>query len=355
VKILLVTHRYPPHTGGVETHIHEVATRLAARGHDVTVFTADGGSTVQSRTNDEAVTVRRFRSFSPDDAFYVAPQITTAIRQVDADIVHAHNYHAFPLFFAATGVSNERFVVTTHYHGHSADRVRDALLSLYRPLGRWAVRRADEVVAVSEWERHRLHEDFGVDGTVIPNGLDIGRYENADPERREQPYLLSVGRLEEYKGVQHVVRALSRLDRYQLVVAGDGPYREQLARLADDIGVADRIELLGYVPNEQLPGLYAGADVFLNLSSFESYGITVAESLAAGTPCVVRESGALTDWTKNTGVVGVEMPAPDRIQAAIDSVTNTRVCADSILTWEQVVDELERVYRDKGDVTDSSP
>jgi len=340
MRILFVTHRYPPHTGGVETHVQEIATRLADRGHDVTVFSADAGSDVPSEHTDDGVRVRRFRSVSPGGVFYVAPQMALAVRRADVDVVHAHNYHAFPLFFAALGVTDERFVVTTHYHGESASGFRDVLLSFYRPFGRWAVRQADEVIAVSEWEQERLREDFDVDAMVIPNGVDVERFANAEPEERERPYLLCVGRLEEYKGVQHVIRALPELPEYDLVVAGSGPYRDELEQVAHEEEVADRVDFLGYVDDERLPGLYAGADVYVTMSEFEAYGMTVAEALAAGTPCVVREEGALEVWVNRGDVVGTN------VGQVVESVINAKRSDSkaSIPIWLDTVRRIESAY-----------
>ena len=346
MKILFVTHRYPPHTGGVETHVRAIATRLADRGHEVTVFSADAGPGLTDRTVDNGVRVRRFRSVSIGDAFYVAPQITLAVHRFNADVVHAHNYHGFPLFFTALGIMDEHFVVTTHYHGGSADRIRDALLTFYHPFGRWAVRRADHVIAVSDWEREQLRTDFGVDATVIPNGLDVDRFATADPEHRDRPYLLSVGRLKEYKGIQYAIRALSRLSEYELVVAGRGPYRTALERIAETEGVADRVTFLGFVDEDRLPNLYAGTDAYLSLSTFEAYGMTVAEALAAGTPSVVRASGALADWTDNNGCVGVTDLSPRSISNAVYDVIDRDVESGGPLDWDDVVDCLIDRYND---------
>ncbi|MFC7324175.1 glycosyltransferase family 4 protein [Halorubrum rutilum] len=344
MKVLFVTHRYPPRTGGVETHVREIATRLADRGHNVTAFSADAGDDLSARTSSKGVRIRRFRSLNPGESFYLAPQMAVAVRRTNADVVHAHNYHAFPLFFAAVGVTDERFVATTHYHGKSANGVRNTLLSGYRPFGRWAVRQADDVIAVSEWERTRVREDFGLEATVIPNGVDVDRFASASREERKRPYLLCVGRLEEYKGVQHVIRTLAELPEYSLLVAGSGPFREELERIAREIGVSDRVEFLGYVDEERLPRLYAGARVFVSMSSFEAYGMTVAEALAAGTPCVVRKAAALEDWTSHDGCVGVEDPDPVAVANCVRTAAERRVVSDDIPTWETVTDEVADRY-----------
>ena len=340
MNILQVTPRYPPQSGGVEAHVKEISERLADRGHDVTVLTADAGGEGNHRERQKGVQIKRYRSIAPNNAIHFCPQLFAAVRTTESDIVHAHNYHSFPLVFAALGAGDRRFVVTPHYHGGSASSVRDRLLSVYRPFGGWAVRRADAVIAVSEWERGQLSNDFGVEATVIPNGVAIDRFAGATPVERDRPYLLTVGRLEEYKGVQHVIRAMTTLPEYDLLIAGSGSYREQLEQIASDECVAAQVEFLGYVDDEALPGLYAGAEVYMTISEFEAYGMTVAEALAAGTPCVVRDEAALQDWTQNQGVVGVSSVAPESIQQAVRSTNSTD---DSMLqdrSWEAVTTRI---------------
>jgi glycosyltransferase involved in cell wall biosynthesis len=344
MNVLQVTSRYPPQTGGVETHVAELATGLRERGHEVTVFAADADGGGQRRERRDGVDVRRFRALAPGGAFHVAPGVASAVRRHDADVVHAHNYHSLPLLFAALGAGDRPLVATPHYHGASASAVRDRLLSLYRPLGGWALGRADAVVAVSDWERERLRADFGVDATVIPNGLHVERFAGADPRERDRPYLLSVGRLEAYKGVQHLIRALPELPEYDLLVAGSGDHGDRLRAVAREAGVDDRVTFLGYVPDGELPPLYAGAAAFVTLSSFEAYGMTVAEALAAGTPCVVREAGALVDWVGRTDCVGVAETSPARVASAVVEATGRDAPAADLPTWTDVVGRVEALY-----------
>lgn len=329
--------------GGVGSHVAAISRRLSDRGHDVQVFAAGEQSQIQQRDGDEGVNVRRFRSISPGNAFHLTPGVASAIRDVNVDVVHAHNYHALVGLSALRGVSTERLVFTPHYHGRSASAFRNVLLKAYRPLGRRMLVGADAVIAVSEWERRKLLADFGVEARVIPNGLDVNRFADADPIARDRRYLLCVGRLERYKGVQDVIRALPELPEYDLVVGGDGPYREQLEAIAKRTGVADQVEFRGYVPDEALPGLYAGADVFLSLSVFESYGMTVAEALAAGTPCVVRTKRALADWTEEPGVVGLDTTTPASVAAAVETLSGRRVDTE-LPNWEDVTTDVLDVY-----------
>lgn len=344
MKILQVTPRYPPQSGGVETHVKEISERLVDRGHEVTVITADAGNEGERRERRNGVSVRRYRSIAPNGAMHFCPQITAAVRRSDADVVHAHNYHSFPLFFAAVGVGDQQFVVTTHYHGGSASSIRDQLLSLYRPFGRWAVRSADEVIAVSEWERGELESDFGVDATVIPNGVDVERFVKAKPVERERPYLLTVGRLEEYKGIQHVIRAMTNLPDYELLIVGSGAYRESLEQIACEEGVEDRTEFMGYVDTDELPGLYSGAKVYITLSEFESYGMTVPEAISAGTSCVVLEASGLRNWAERECVVSIDETTPDKIANSIHTAANLNPTVWTPPTWDDVTTLLISKY-----------
>lgn len=343
MRIVHVTPRYVPRIGGVEAHVQEVSERLVERGHEVVVLSADFSDEVDRHARIAGVEVRRHRAFAPGGSFHVAPGITRSIRRTTADVVHAHNYHSLPMLFAALGLGEESFVVTPHYHGASASRLRDALLSLYRPVGKWALHSADAIVAVSEWERERLQADFGVDPAVVPNGVEAERFRTADPEPRDGPYLLCVGRLEEYKGLQYAIRVLPELPGYELVIAGDGPFEDRLRAAARDVGVDDRVDFLGYVEDDRLPGLFSGAAAHLSLSTFESYGLTVGEALAAGTPCVVREAGALADWTAVEGVVGVSDVDAETVANAVRAAASTGATGTP-MGWSGVVDELEAIY-----------
>jgi len=360
MKVCYVTSRYRPHTGGVETHVAELATRFADRGHEVVVVSADRGTHADGRRLPprerlDGVRVRRVRALAPGEAFHVAPGVLRAVERVDPDLVHAHNYHSLPLTFAAAAVErlgDVPLVATPHYHGGSASGFRDRLLSLYRPVGGWALHRADAVLAVSDWEARRLAADFDLPARVVPNGVDVDRFRAAEPATGpgDRPYLLSVGRLERYKGVQHAIRALAALPEYDLVVAGTGPFGDDLRRIAREAGVADRVNFAGYVPDDDLPGLYAGAAAFLALSSFEAYGITVAEALAAGTPCVVREAGALVDWADRADCVGIDLDgatlgdADSAIAGGVREAVDRPAPSEPLSSWADVVERIAAIY-----------
>lgn len=343
MDVLHVTHRYPPRAGGVERHVEALATGQRRRGHHVRVVSADRERRLPPSPGD--VPVDRHRGFAPGGAYHLAPGVYATVDSYDGvvDIVHVHNYHALPFVFGALATSRSTLVATPHYHGESASGLRDRLLSLYHPIGRRALARADAVVAVGEWERGLLERDFAVEPTVVRNGLDAERFVGATPERRDRPYLLTVGRLVPYKRVELAIRALTALPSYDLLVAGRGPDSERLARLAADLGVATRVEFLGHVADERLPGLYAGATAHLALSTLEAYGLTVGEALAAGTPCVVPGTGALSEWASRADCVATT-PDAASVATAVDEAASLDAPAAPLQTWSDCVEGVLAVY-----------
>jgi glycosyltransferase involved in cell wall biosynthesis len=152
----------------------------------------------------------------------------------------------------------------------------------------------------------------------------------------------------EYKGVRHVIHALAdpRLVEFDFVVAGSNLYRGRLEAIAREAGVDDRVTFAGYVDDDRLPGLYAGASVSLSLSTVEAYGMTVAESFAAGTTCVVRDTGALSGWVDHDGCVGISEPIPKAVATGILEVCDSDPNTEHLLLWDAVVDRTERVYEE---------
>lgn len=311
-------------------------------------MTADRGPDGPESEVQDGISIKRFAGMAPDGAYHLAPRLVPTLRitSTSVDITHAHNYHALP-FLQAAVVGQSPLIVTPHYHGTSDALIRRGLLRLYRPLGRRGLKAADRVIAVSKWEQRRLQSDFDIRTTVVPNGVDDRFFMACQGRklRRDRPYLLVVGRLVEYKGVDHVIRALPNLSKYDLLIAGTGPYRAELEELTRTLGVTDRVEFLGYVPDDELPTLYADATVYLSLSHIEAYGITVGEALAAGTPAVVRVKRGLSDWVDRDDCVGLADCSPEQVASAVRQAVDRMAPSAPIPTWDDCAKGVMNVYR----------
>jgi len=350
MKILEVCPGYPPTLGGVEQHVRNISERLA-REHEVTVFATDPSGRLPKEEERNGVLVRRFKSFSPNNAYHVSFGMLRELRRSQFDVVHGHNYHAFPLFLSRYA-KRERFIVTAHYHGRGSTTIRDSLMRFYRPFGQKVLQEADRIIAVSNHEKALLIKDFRIDGTkiaVIPSGIDLADFKDLRKAAKSYKTILYVGRLEGYKGVQYVVQALPLLDKgIRLEIVGKGPYKERLIRLAKELGVEDRVDLYQDLLREELLRRYVNADLLVILSKYEAFGTVVAEALAAKTPCIVANTSALREWIDNQNCFGIDYPlSSDQLAQLINRVMGQKVKDVKPWDWDQVVEETVRIYRER--------
>jgi glycosyltransferase involved in cell wall biosynthesis len=335
LKVVVLTTSYPRHdddpSGGF---VADAVERLRDRGLAIAVVSpAVFGSFGLAQTGGIANNLRR----RPWAAPFLVAAMTRAVRRAarDADLVHAHWLPSG----AIAALSGKPFVVTLH--GTDVAFARHV-----RPLARATLRRAREVIAVSQSLAGEARELGAPRPRVIPNGVEIPTA--AEPERAP-PEVLFAGRLSEEKGIEDLLAAAAGL---RLVVAGDGPLRGKVP------------DALGFVPRDELARLYDRAALVVCPSRREGFGLTCAEGMAHGRAVVASAVGGLTELVEHE-VTGLLVPPRDplALRAAID-----RLLADPALRarlgaegrrrvartcgWERVIDATletyERALRPRG-------
>jgi glycosyltransferase involved in cell wall biosynthesis len=346
-----VCHRYYPYIGGVETHVEEICTRLLNRGLQVEVLTTDPSGKLPVEETVNGVKVRRFKSWAPNEAYYFSESLRKYLKKKSSeyDVVHAHGYHSFPALYAAQAKGRNKLVFTPHYHGSGHTVFRSLLHRPYKFLSRGIFERADKVVCVSNYEQALIFEHFRVDRertVVIPNGIKLDEFRNLEKRSKNHKIALYVGRLEKYKGVHHLIRALSKLnDNISLEIVGKGPYKETLIRLSRKLGVENRVRFSQDLNRDELLKKYADSDVFVLLSGREAFGITVAEALASGTPCVLANTSALTEWIDNQNCFGIDYPVElDELVRAITETIGKKVHPMKLWDCEEVAEKTAELY-----------
>lgn len=347
----MVCPRYHPDIGGVETHVREISERLVKRGFDVEVICTDPTGKYPKQDFLNGVKINRFRSLAPKSAFYFAPQMYFYLKKNCYDIIHAHNYHAFPAFFASAA-SKRGFIFTPHYHGGSHSILRNILLKPYRWFGSSIFKRAEKIVCVSKYEMRLIKNDFNVPQSKlvhIPNGLNMKDFSDIKGSNNKGKTILYAGRLESYKGVQYIIEALPLLENYHLVIIGKGNYEKKLHELAKNLNVEDRIEWLKDIDRKDLIAHFRSAGVFVNLSIFEAYGITVAEALASGTSCIVARGGALEEFIDGEGCAGLSYPID--INSLVQVIKSTKIIKPREMPdWDNITSDLIGIYYNKEDI-----
>jgi glycosyltransferase involved in cell wall biosynthesis len=339
--------------GGVSEHVVRISEALVKLGHDVTVYATNSGELPYVEIKN-GVKVKRFPRIAPGVAYFFSPAMFFSLASADFDVVHAHNFNALPMHFALLAKC-KKFVVTAHFHGSGHSVFRDCLFKIFRIFGKRTLLKANTVVAVSEYEKKLLMQQFNFKEnkvTVVPNGLNFEEFQGLEKHEKGSRCILFVGRLEEYKGVQYLIEVLPHLDSdIVLEIVGRGPFRDALKNLAEQLDVADRVFFFQDVPRIELLQKYFDSDVFVLLSKHEAYGLVVAEALVSGTPCIVADASALSEWIDNRHCFGLKLPITlDVLAKLIDKTINDKVIhgpsktSDKIISWTNVALQLERAY-----------
>ncbi|MHB1131387.1 MAG: glycosyltransferase family 4 protein [Chloroflexota bacterium] len=361
LRLLLVTPRYFPFMGGVETHVDQVARRLAGAGVDVTVLTTDPTGQLPGEEKTEGVTIRRVRAWPSQRDYYFAPGIYPAITRGGWDLVHIQSYHTLvaPLAMLAAWRAGIPYVLTFHSGGHSS-RLRNAIRNAQRAALRPLLRHARRLVAVAQFERALVARQLGIPQeriALIPNGSDLPAVHAIAPAQAaaDGTVVVSVGRLERYKGHQHVIAALPRVLQQRpdvrLRVLGAGPYREQLQQLAERLGVAERVEIRA-VPTDDRRAMataLAQAALVVSLSEYETHPVAMMEALALRRPVLVADNSGLHElaergWAASVALEGGE----ERVAAAIvEQLRAPHLPGDiAFPTWDDCAHELLALYEE---------
>jgi glycosyltransferase involved in cell wall biosynthesis len=347
----ICTHYETPTLGGVQVHVGEITKRLA-RQHDVYILATDPTKRLPKEEVIDGICVKRFNSWAPGAAYYLSLDLERYLDKCSEvyDIVHAHNYQGLPAFHAARAKGRYRFVFAPHYHGAGHSFLRNLLHIPYRYVGKQIFDRADRVICVSKYEQDLLTRNFRIDNrkiSLIPNGVNPKEFEGLKKETNGGTcIILCVGRLERYKGVDHLIRALPKLEsNVRLDIVGKGTHKKVLVKLANQLAVGDRVTFSEDLSRKELVNKYNQASVFVLLSRHEAYGISVAEALAAKTPCIVANASALTEWVDNRNCFGIDYPIQDEeLVCLIKRAMGRTVDTMPLPTWDEAVEKLLSVY-----------
>jgi glycosyltransferase involved in cell wall biosynthesis len=221
----------------------------------------------------------------------------------------------------------------------------------------YAARRADLVIAVSEENRVDVVEQYGVPEDrmrVIPNGIRPERFHESRPDG---PTILFVGRLHQRKGVDHLLRAmpevLERAPETKLRIAGTGEREAQLKALKKELGLGEEVEFLGFVPDEDLPDLYASATVFTMPSLYEGFGIVMIEAMASSVPVVAFATGGAPEVIEDgvNGYLADPETLADHLADVLEDPAGAaamgqrgRQLVEERYSWEAVARQTAAVY-----------
>jgi glycosyltransferase involved in cell wall biosynthesis len=320
MKVMIGNDTYPPDVNGAAYFTRRLAVALADRGHEVHVLcpsrslwsgvmTLDG--VVECRMRSLPVPFHRGFRFCPP--LFLRRHVLEEVRRIRPDVVHAqgHFFIGRALIRAAKQLGVP-VIATNHFmpdnlvfYLHLPERIE-------KKVAEWAWHdfsrvfdQADLVTAPTPFAA-KIAEENGLNRSILPIscGMDLSRFSPTNdgyafktrygvPER---PVFMYVGRLDAEKHVDELIKALPLVRKSvdaQLVLVGEGHEHRNLVSLARGQGVEGYVTFTGFVPDGELPGAYAAADVFCNAGTAELQSIVTMEAMATGKPVVAANARAL--------------------------------------------------------------
>lgn len=324
--------KFYPIRGGVEKVMYDLTSGLSEREVCCDMLCASienypAGTIDMNDFGSVMVMPTRFRLA----ATMLAPAMITKLRGIAKyyDIIHVH--HPDPMACLALFLSGYKGKVVLHWH---ADILKQkALLRLYEPLQRWLIKRADIIVGTTPVyvaESPFLQKVKQKTG-YIPIGVSALQSDKEEVARIRERFgckhlIFSLGRLVEYKGYEYLIRAATYLgDDFHIVIGGKGSLKESLEALIQQLGVDNKVTLLGFVADEEVANYYDAADIFC-LSSIwktEAFAIVQIEAMSFGKPIVSTHiPGSGVSWVNEDGVSGlvVERENPEALATAFKKI-----------------------------------
>ena len=304
---------------------------------------------------------------------YNTPLVTSIrqfVRRTHADIIHVHSPPPFTERFAAKGAKDagKPFVVTHHCDLELKGLFGNTAVSFYQNyLGKYPLEEADRVISTTESYATTSRTLWDIDVTVIPNAVDIHRFNLQNDGKlirdkyssEDEPLALFVGRLVPHKGIGILIRSLTYTEKGKLLVVGDGPYKGWLVDLVNKLDLNDRVVFVGPVDDYWLPSYYSATDVVVlpSTSRLEAFGIVGLEGMASGKPLILSDIPGVRDVISEKEGYIVEPLDPSAIAEALDKIWNApemaremgkrgRLRVEKLFSWEKVAKDIENIFTD---------
>jgi rhamnosyl/mannosyltransferase len=336
LSVLHVGKFYPPHMGGIETHLQALCGALRNHADVRVIVSSEDRNTVEEMV--DSVPVARLATLITAFSTSISPGMVSRIRNSGAGLVHVHLPN--PAAVLAYLASGHRGPLVVTYH---SDTVKQKVLGrMFEPFLNAALRKSAAIIATSpnylatspvlQAFRDRCH--------VIPYGIDTAQFEQCSPdavrsvrERLGDRLVISVGRLVYYKGFDVLIRAMADV-RGKLVIVGEGPLRGELQSLAARLGVTDKVVFAGEINNAGVMPYYHAADLFAlaSVARSEAFGIVQIEAMAAGLPVVNTSLDSGVPFVSLAGESGLTVPPGDApaLAAAINRLLDDQSLRQSL-------------------------
>ncbi len=279
-------------------------------------------------------------------------------KELDFDVIHAHDWMTFPAAMAAKGVSGKPLVV--HLHSTEFDRSGVHPNPAIQELEKMGMLAADQIVAVSNLTKDILIQHYQIDPTRITtvyNAVDLVENSRHHHRKRKSKTVTFMGRITMQKGPGYFVEAanlvLQRLPEVKFIMGGKGDLRELMVKRATELGILGRISFPGFIPDQEVPEFFRNSDVFVMPSVSEPFGIVVLEAIQSGVPVILSKQSGVSEVIQHALKVDywdVEAMADSICRLLTYQLYSKKLCSNArleirLLRWERSAEKLVGIYK----------
>ena len=336
MNILVISPGFLPTIGGAEIGVHEIYSRLGKR-HKVTILTQTLKKQAISLGFDQTYyTVLRYRDILnfgriggrmllrgilPPFSLGALMATVHLLRRIKPDVVNVH--YAIYTGLAAIWTQKAAHIPTVLSLIGRDSAPGPQVPALWPRYARWIGSQVSFTIFISRFCQS-YHKTAGYPNTIIPYGVNTRQFQ-LDPQdnslreqlslKPETQILFTLQRMHSIKRIDLALRAVKLLldlgtNNFVLLIGGDGPEMEKLSNLATDLHIQENIRWLGFIPENELPRYFALSDIFVFTSAYETFGIVLAQALAAGVPIAAIHNSAIPEIVDD-GVNGLLAPEGD--------------------------------------------
>jgi L-malate glycosyltransferase len=357
MKILLLSDTYSEHT-------EKWALGLADKGIEIGIFSFNRAS--YEWYNHKNITV----FFEPDKKINAESTLTKIaylkyvnvlkriIKHFKPDVLHAHYATSYGLVGALSGF--HPFVISSW--GTDVMKFPNKNF-VAKSILKFNFKKADLLCATSNTIKECIEEILKKEVTILPFGVDIHKFSEKEVEslfEKDNFVLGSIKALEELYNIDVLIRSFATLyqrhPNLRLLIAGEGSEEKALKELADKLKVSHAIKFTGRIPFSEISNYYNMIDVLVNISEYESFGVSVVEAMACSKPVVVTNVGGLKDLVNNDTLgLKVEIRNEEQTVAAIESLildkakyseiaVNSRDHVMKNYDWDKNIEQMIQLY-----------
>ncbi|MBL1227332.1 glycosyltransferase family 4 protein [Enterococcus sp. BWR-S5] len=356
MKVGFFTDTYFPQISGVATSIQTLKEELEHNGHEVYIFTTTDPNA--STFEEDVIRMPSVPLVSFKERRIVVRGMWYAYliaKELDLDLIHTHTEFGAGMLGKMVAKKLKIPVIHTYHTMYEEYLHYIAKGKVLRPthvkyFSKAFTNHTTGVVCPSKRVINKLQEyGIKIPMRVIPTGIDIDKFDRPDITEEmvkslrkelgltdDNLTLLSLSRISYEKNIQTILNGMTEIleefPKARLLIVGNGPYAEDLKKLAVELGIKEQVIFTGEVPNDEVAIYYKAANYFVSASTSETQGLTYTEAIAAGVPCVVEGNDYLNDLLDHRSLGITFEKDEDFAQAFINYVHEKNSCDQHVIS-----------------------